>query len=144
MVGFTSRHLRGIADQGFYNPPVKGQYERDVTITGLFKYLRELAAKKAGDVKDAELRLKSAKAEMAEEELMKFREEYVKRDEIGPVLRNLALHQRATLQYKLEQEIAPNLPGKTPVEMLMTMQAATDSICKIFENGIVGWLDAPA
>src|SRR5213075_1497571 len=62
---------------------------------------------------------------------------------IGPALRNVSLHQRAVLQRILEQELAPNLAGLTPIEVLERMKRAVDTICSTFREGVSGWLDKP-
>jgi hypothetical protein len=144
LTGYTDRHHRDLANQGYYPQPDHGQYQATATLAGLFKYLREQLSKKNAGAAQAEERLKVAKADMAEEELAAFRKKYVLKTDIGPALTNLANHQRATLQYKLEQEVAPNLAGKKPLEILTTMQNAVDNICQIFEHGIRGWLEDPA
>ena len=84
-----------------------------------------------------------AKREMAEEELAEFRELYVLKAEIGPALRNLALHQRAALQRKFEQELAPNLAGLTTLEVLARVRTAVDEICQIFREGTKEWTQSP-
>lgn len=143
LTGLGDRQHRNIANQGYFPPPYKSQYEATKTLQGLFRYFQELNKKKGDTIKAAEARLKEAKADMAEEELAAFREQYVLKSQIGPALSNLAAHQRANLQFKLEQEIAPKLAGKKPVEILQTLQRAVDDICKLFETGIRPWMDAP-
>ncbi len=142
LTGFTERHHLDLAKAGHFPPPVKGVYQdEDATLRGVFSYIKLQLAKKTDTLAAADLRLKNARADMAEEQLSAFKQLYVLKSEIGPALRNLSSRQRDALQYKLEQEIAPSIEGKKPVEILLTMQAATDSICQIFENGVRGWLD---
>src|SRR2546423_1434630 len=87
--------------------------------------------------------LTKARRQLAEEQLALLRDEYVEKATIGPQLRNLSLHQRATLQRKLEQELGPRLSGLTTLEIMEQMKQATDEICQIFREGIAGWLSAP-
>ena len=39
--GLTDRRHRQLADEGFFPPPIKGQYQLTPTIRGLFRYYRE-------------------------------------------------------------------------------------------------------
>lgn len=139
--GLTDRRHRQIADAGYFPLPVKGMYEREKTLKGMFIYLRELLAKKDPELQKEERELKKAKRETAQEELAILRKQYVPKSEIGPPLRNLALHQRAVLQRKFESEVAPNLAGKKTIEIRKTIAAAVDEICKVFEDGIRTWME---
>jgi hypothetical protein len=111
--GLTDRRHRQLAELGYFPPPVRGWYQREPTIAGLFRYLNELLHKKDDSLAIEQRKLAVAKREKLEEELAILRGQYVKAEEIGPALRNVALHQRATLQFKLENELATNLAGKT-------------------------------
>ncbi len=126
---------------GHFPPPKDGMYDMEAFFSGLIGYLKQQNTKKTDSARQADVRLKNAKADMAEEQLAAFKEKYVLKSAIGPALRNLAARQRDVLQFKLEQEIAPNLSGKKPPEVLAIMQSAVDSICLLFENGIRPWLD---
>jgi hypothetical protein len=140
--GLTDRQHRNIAKNGYFSPPYRGRYPEDATLKGMFKYLQEINRKKSDSAKAVEHRIKTAKAEMAEEELAVFREQYVLKKLIGPALRNVSLHQRAALQRKLEGEVGPNLAGKTTQEILARMRGAVDEICAVFQEGTRGWMDS--
>ena len=68
---------------------------------------------------------------------------YLAEDDVVPALRNIALHQRAVLQSKLERELPTKLVGLTTVEILKHMRDAVDEICRIFRDGIAQWVEAP-
>src|SRR5438270_7384218 len=93
--GLTDRRHRQIADLGYFPAPVKGKYKRVETLVGMFRYLRELAAKQKEELKQEQTLLTRTRRESAQEELAILRKQYVKKAEIGPPLRNVALHQRA-------------------------------------------------
>ncbi|PYJ12008.1 MAG: hypothetical protein DMF06_00920 [Verrucomicrobia bacterium] len=99
--------------------------------------------KKNGKLAKEQLRLTAAKRKDKELEFELRQELYVEKSVIGPALRNVSLHQRAVLQRILEQELAPNLAGLTPIEVLERMKRAVDTICSTFREGVSGWLDKP-
>jgi|ERR1035441_7939367 hypothetical protein len=59
LTGLTDRRHRQLAKQGFFPPPVAGDYQLNATIGGLFKYFRE-----EGQNKD-QLRLAQTRKEKA-------------------------------------------------------------------------------
>lgn len=61
LTGLTDRRHRQLAEEGYFTPPIKGQYRLAETLKGLFKYFRE----------DRHAQTKT----MAEERLRKVREE---------------------------------------------------------------------
>lgn len=42
LTGLTDRRHRQIAKEGFFPPPIKGQYQLAQTLQGLFRYYREM------------------------------------------------------------------------------------------------------
>ncbi len=143
ITGLTDRHLRRLATQGHFPQPNHGRYLAGKTLVGYIKYQAELLRKKNGKLAKEQLALTKAKRERQQEELAVLRGEYIERAVIGPALRNVSLHQRAVLQRVLEQELAPNLAGLTPIEVLERMKRAVDTICSTFREGVSGWLDKP-
>lgn len=69
LTGLTDRRHRQIAKEGFFPPPVKGQYQLTPTLQGMFKYYRELGERqrhKRDEIDDEKLRkLKLANDETA-------------------------------------------------------------------------------
>ncbi len=120
-----------------------GRYQVGKTLIGMVKYLAEQVRKKDDRQAKEQLKLTKAKRELAQEELAEVRGKYVAKSDIGPALRNISLHQRATLQRKLEQELGPNLAGLTTLEILARIRPAVDEICSIFRERTKQWLDAP-
>jgi hypothetical protein len=143
ITGLTDRRHRQLASAGFFPPPIKGKYQAGKTLIGVIRYQREQLLKKNDTLRNEQEVFTKAKRELAQEELARFRGAYIERDLIGPALRNVSLHQRAVLQRKLEQELAPNLSGRTPLEILARIRSTVDDICAIFREGTKAWLDAP-
>src|SRR6266576_3364715 len=141
LTGLTDRRHRQLATAGCFPPPYRGQYELSPTLQGLFKHFRELLAHKSGK-KESELELLAqVKREIAEFDLSQKRGLYILKSEIGPALRNLSLHQRAVLQFKLENEVGPNLAGLHILEIRAKLAIAADQICELFRAGISAWMD---
>jgi hypothetical protein len=143
LTGFTDRWIRQLAAEGLFPPPIRGNYEAEATIAGLFQHFQALVAKKTDTLRVEQEKLTRARRETAEEELRILRLEYVKTTEIGPALANYSLQQREILQRKLEGEIAPRLPGKSYAEIQAILAALVDEICKIFEEGTQVWTAEP-
>jgi hypothetical protein len=143
LTGLTDRRHRQLAAQGYFPAPHRGQYQAWPAIAGLFKYHREQLAKKDDELAVENKKLAKAKRRKAETELAILENGLVEKAEIRPALRNVAVQQRAVLQRKLEQELAPNLAGLKTVDICERMTNAVDEICGIFEEGIKEWVQAP-
>src|SRR6185369_16937639 len=139
LTGLTDRRHRQLAKEGWFPNPLKGEYQKEKTVAGLFKYFREQLSKKDNKARKAEERLKNAKADIAEDERDRGRQLYVLKSEIGPALRNVSLHQRAVLQRKFENELAPNLSSLKTPEILERVKKAVDEVCEIFRAGTRAW-----
>jgi hypothetical protein len=48
--GLTDRRHRQIAAEGFFPPPVRGQYQLRASVAGLFRYYRELQVKRGANL----------------------------------------------------------------------------------------------
>jgi hypothetical protein len=140
LTGLTDRRHRQLADQGYFRPPVRGVYGPDV-VAGLFRYFADQLHKKNDKLALEQYELTKAKRETVQEELALLREQYVLKSDIGPALRNLSLHQRAVLQRKLENELAPTLSTLKTVEILERIRRAVDDICAVFRAGTAQWLE---
>jgi hypothetical protein len=141
--GLTDRRHRQLADEGYFPPPIKGDYQPWPTIRGMFRYFREQLHKK-GDSLAAEQKLKcKAQREKTEVETEILRQAYIKKSDIAPMLRNVSLQQRAALQNKLENELPPKLAGLDPIEIRQRMAAAVDEICALFGNATKDWTEPP-
>ena len=53
--GLTDRRIRQIAKEGYFNPPVNGEYEQIATVRGLFKYYRETRERTNNHLADEKL-----------------------------------------------------------------------------------------
>ncbi len=140
ITGLTDRRHRQLAQGGYFPPPINGVYQAKCLL-GIIKYQRELIAKKSDVLRKEQEAYTRAKREMAQEELAQFRGKYVLKDEIGPALRNVSLHQRAVLCRVLEQEMGPNLVGKTTIEVMARVREAVDQVCGIFREQTGKWVE---
>jgi len=143
LTGLTDRRHRQLAAAGYFPLPDRGRYDAAAAIAGLFRHFREQLSKKNSELVQEQRRLAKAKRETVEEELAILRAEYVKKSSIGPALRNISLHQRAKLQFKLESELAPTLAGLHALEIRSKMAAAVDDVCQVFREGVKEWMNSP-
>jgi hypothetical protein len=141
LTGLSDRRHRQIAELGFFPPPIRSQYQEVKTLEGMLRYALQELRKKDDTLKQEEKLLKKAKREMAEEELSVIRKKYVLKDAICPALKNLSMHQKATLKQKFENEIAPKLEGKKTVEILALIRNGVDAVARVFAEGTKAWMD---
>jgi hypothetical protein len=141
LTGLTDRRHRQLAKDGWWPAKEPGGWRRDETLAGVIKYFREQLHRRDDSLKQEQRKLAIARREKTQEETAVLRNQYVKRAEIGPALRNLSLHQRSTLQFQLENVLAPKLAGKTTVEILAECRSAVDQVCRVFQEGTRGWLE---
>jgi hypothetical protein len=67
------------------------------------------------------------------------RGKYWLKEKIAGDLKQIASHQRAVLQRKLESELPPKLLGKDVTGTIEMMCAVTDEICRIFHDRTRQW-----
>jgi hypothetical protein len=60
--GLTDRRHRQLADDGFFPPPINGDYPMPDTIRGLFRYYREALANREMPLTDDDVKFKAARA----------------------------------------------------------------------------------
>jgi len=141
-VTLHARRLGQLADKGLFPKAVLGEYEFLATLLGLIEHYQALYHRGDGSEKKEKLKLAKVKRQTGEEQLAILREKYVPKEDIGPALRNVSLNQRAVLQRKLENELAPKLAGLTTLEISAHMAAAVDEICAVFHDGVAGWMES--
>ncbi len=143
ITGQSDGRHRQLAQAGYFPPPICGEYQTIPTLTGLLKYRGEQLRKKNDNLRKEQQRLTKSRADISEWTDAQNRGEYIRKSVIGPALRNISLHQRATLLRKFEQELSPKLAGRTTIEILSEVRAACDEICRIFSDSTRKWADAP-
>jgi len=141
--GLTDRRHRQLAAEGYFPAPVDGRYLASKALSGVIRYYRDQLHKKEDSLADERKRYTRARREKLEVERDILRNLYVKRDEIGPLLRNLALNQRAVLQNKLENELSLKLAGLDPIQIRQRMAEAVDELCRIFLQATIQWTQPP-
>jgi acyl carrier protein phosphodiesterase len=101
-----------------------------------------------------EIRLKAARAAKAEKdteratveterakiELDHTRGRYWSRAEVAATINQIAQHQRAVLQRKLETELPPRLVGLDVIAIGQQMQAVVDEVCRILNDRTQQWV----
>lgn len=55
LTGLTDRRHRQLAGEGYFPPPIKGQYQQVLSIRGLFRYYREMRQRDKGDLATEQL-----------------------------------------------------------------------------------------
>jgi len=139
LTGLSDRQLRNIAQKGFFPPPERGEYDEDKSLRGMIRYQAELLKKKSSTLTEEKEGLTRVRRLREEFELEARKGEFVPRDDIGPELRSISMHQRAVLLHKLERELATKLEGRTTVERLALLKQAGDDVCQIFNRGVEKW-----
>jgi hypothetical protein len=139
LTGLSDRRHRQIAELGYFPLPIRSQYQQIPTLEGMLRYALEGMRKR--DDKQEEKLLVKAKRETAEEQLLILRKKYVLKDAICPALKNLSMHQKATLKQKFEGEIAPKLEGKKTAEILSLVRAGVDAVARVFAEGTKAWME---
>lgn len=143
LTGLTDRRHRQLAAEGYFPPPSAGDYQLKPTLIGLFRYFRDQVHKKEDSLAAERKKYMAARREKTEVERDILKKLYLRRDEIGPLLRNLALHQRALLQNKLENELSLKVAGQDPITIRQRMAEAVDELCRIFKNATRQWTEPP-
>ena len=137
----TTRRIRQLAQEGWFPPAVRALYDHDKSISGMMRYYRERIAKAKDSLKDEQRKYITARREKTELETAILDEEYLKRSEVGPIVRQVANHQRAALQQKLENELPPKLAGLDPVQIGIRLKAVVDEVCKIHQESLAKWVE---
>jgi hypothetical protein len=139
LTGYTARHLRDLAKDGWYPAPEHGLYQTNGTIKGLFDYQRDQLSKKDDTEKKARAAYWETKRKREQWEFDEAQDKFVALAELQPVLRNVLLHFRAVLQRTLETEMPSRLRNKTEIEMRDELKTAVDRILKILREGTSKW-----
>ena len=66
LTGLSDRRHRQLAKDGYFPPPMKGQYQLTLTLQGMFRYYRDLQSRSNDDFALERLRKTRAEANLAE------------------------------------------------------------------------------
>jgi len=91
LTGLSDRRHRQIAKDGYFPPPINGQYQMAVTLQGMFRYYRELSAKRSSTVEDEKQKKLAAERKIAELTLSKLRGEVFKAGSVVRCWENITL-----------------------------------------------------
>lgn len=108
LTGLSDRRHRQLAEQGYFPPPIKGQYQLTPTIQGMFRYYRELQARGNDEFAMERLRKTRAEANLAELRLSRERKESLDTKTVMKVWENIILTLRQKL-LSLPSKVAPRL-----------------------------------
>lgn len=108
LTGLSDRRHRQLAEQGYFPPPLKGQYQLTPTIQGMFRYYRELQARGNDEFAMERLRKTRAEANLAELRLSKERKQSLDAATVVKAWENIILTLRQKL-LSLPSKIAPRL-----------------------------------
>lgn len=139
LTGLSDRQLRNIAQKGFFPPPERGEYDGDKSLRGMIRYQAELLKKKSSTLTEEKEGLTRVRRLREEFELEARKGEFVPRDDIGPELRSISMHQRSVLVHKLERELDAKLDFANKAERSALLKQAVDDVCAIFNRGVEKW-----
>jgi len=72
LTGVTDRRHRQIAKDGYFPPPLNGQYQFAATLQGLFRYYRELSKKRHSSIEDEKRKKLTAERKIEELKLARM------------------------------------------------------------------------
>lgn len=72
LTGLSDRRHRQIAKEGYFSPPLKGQYQFTATIQGLFRHYRELSQKRNSSTEDEKRKKLTAERKIEELKLARM------------------------------------------------------------------------
>ena len=108
LTGLTDRRHRQLAKDGYFPPPIKGQYQMTDSIQGMFRYYRELQHRGNDEFAMERLRKTRAEANLAEIRLAKERKDALDRHSVIRTWENIIMVIRQKL-LALPSKIAPRL-----------------------------------
>ena len=108
LTGLSDRRHRQLADDGYFPPPIKGQYQLTPTIQGMFRYYRELQNRGNDEFAMERLRKTRAEANLAELKLSRERKESLEAQSVFKAWENILLTLRQKL-LALPTKISPRI-----------------------------------
>jgi len=139
ITGIGDRRHRQLAEEGYFPHPDKGEYELLPTFAGMMRYMKEQVHKKDDTLATERKLYTQARREKVKLETEILRRKWIPVSEIGPILRNVGIFQRATFQNALENELPPKLAGLDPIAIKQRMRETVDTVCGIFEDAAKRW-----
>ncbi len=104
----TDRRHRQLAGDGYFPPPIDGNYQMVPTLTGLVNHLREMADRNADSMADEKLRKTRAERQLAELKLSRERKESLDAQSVFKAWENILVTIRAKL-LSLPTQMAPRV-----------------------------------
>tara|TARA_Y100001934_G_scaffold169279_1_gene201184 strand:+ start:3270 stop:3797 length:528 start_codon:yes stop_codon:yes gene_type:complete len=108
LTGLSDRRHRQLAGDGYFPPPIKGQYQFAPTLQGLFRYYRDQQSKGSDEFATERLRKTRAEANLAEIRLHKERRNAFDRKAVLRTWENIIMVIRQKL-LALPSKMSPRL-----------------------------------
>jgi phage terminase Nu1 subunit (DNA packaging protein) len=108
LTGLSDRRHRQLAKDGYFPPPMKGQYQLTLTLQGMFRYYRDLQSRSNDEFAMERLRKTRAEANLAEIKLAKERKEALDCKSVMRTWENIAMVIRQKM-LALPSKVAPRL-----------------------------------
>tara|TARA_Y100000588_G_C14233890_1_gene916408 strand:- start:43 stop:561 length:519 start_codon:yes stop_codon:yes gene_type:complete len=108
LTGLTDRRHRQIAKEGYFPPPINGEYQFSAAIQGMFRYYRELSAKRSSTLEDEKQKKLAAERKISELNLARMRGELLDASGVEKEWGNIILTTRQKL-LGMENKISTRL-----------------------------------
>lgn len=108
LTGLSDRRHRQLAKDGYFPPPINGQYQLTSTLQGMFRYYREQMNKGSDEYALERLRKTRTEANLAEIRLAKERKDALDRKSVLETWENIVMVIRQRL-LSLPSKISPRL-----------------------------------
>ena len=108
ITSLTDRRHRQLADQGYFPPPINGVYQFTPCLSGMVRYLREMADRNSDSMADEKLMKTRAERQLAELKLSRERKDSLDAQAVFKVWENILLTVRQKL-LALPSKLSPRL-----------------------------------
>lgn len=111
LTGLSDRRHRQLAREGYFPPPIDSVYQLGPTITGMFRYYREIGQRRSGtqaELKEEKLRWET---ELLQTKVAREKRKAVDKAEVDRLLLHLGTRIKTILYERLETEAPPKLDG---------------------------------
>jgi hypothetical protein len=135
LCGLTDRRTRQLADQGYFPPPIRGQYQTSATISGLFRYYRDFSQRHHA-AKEAIVNEKVRKDKRENEEAEGL---LVLKSEVLESLAKSLIALKEHLRHKLEVDCPRDFSGMSVPESRILGKRLFDELCQKYFETLAKW-----
>ena len=108
ITGLSDRRHRQLAEEGYFPPPIKGQYQFEATLQGMFQHFRDQLNRGQDELSIERLRKTRAEANLAELRLARERKESLDAKSVFKAWENILLTLRQKI-LSLPSKVSPRL-----------------------------------